>query len=133
VPYVLDACAMIAYLRDEPGAEVVEQRLTLEPPACSAHAISLCEVYCGFLKRAEEDQARRSLDELRAVGLIVRDDMDEAFWQQAGRCKVQYRIPLPDAIVVSLAERFDADVLTSDHRDVQSIAENGVCRIAFIR
>lgn len=131
--FVLDACSMIAYLRDEAGAQIVEDHLALEPPVCLAHAVNLCEVYYDFLKTAGEDSAGRSLDELRAAGLIVRDDMDEAFWQQAGRHKVRYHIPLPDAFALSLAERFGAELLTSDHRDFDSIAQKSAHCVTFIR
>ena len=44
VSYVLDACAMIAYLRSEPGAEVVSHLLKQPAGRCAAHAINLCEV-----------------------------------------------------------------------------------------
>jgi hypothetical protein len=124
---------MIAFLRDEPGADVVERHLAVEPPACLAHAVNLCEVFYDFLKRSGEDAARGALDDLRAVGLIVREDMDEAFWQQSGRHKVRYRMPLPDAFALSLADRFGAEVLTSDHRDFDSVAQSGVRRVMFIR
>ena len=42
--YVLDASAMLAYLRNEPGAEIVEDALTAPDSHCSAHSINLCEV-----------------------------------------------------------------------------------------
>mgnify|MGYP001616994244 CR=1 FL=1 len=41
--FVLDACAIIALLRNEAGAEITD-RLLLEQ-TCMAHAVNLCEVY----------------------------------------------------------------------------------------
>ena len=41
---VIDASALIAFLRDEPGADVVENVLSA-PDKCYAHALNLCEVY----------------------------------------------------------------------------------------
>ncbi len=43
--YVLDACAMIAYLNDEPGADVVEAAMIDPMNQCYAHAVNLCEVF----------------------------------------------------------------------------------------
>lgn len=43
--YVLDACAMIAFLKGEPGADVVENALLDANSQCMAHAINLFEVY----------------------------------------------------------------------------------------
>jgi hypothetical protein len=124
---------MIALLRDEPGGEVVESRLAIEPPACLAHAVNLCEVFYDFFERAGESAARGAIDDLRAAGLIIREDMDDAFWQQVGRHKIQYRVPLADAFALSLAERFGAELVTSDHGDFEQFVESGPCRVTFIR
>jgi hypothetical protein len=40
---ILDACAMIAFLRAEPGGEVVRDLLNDPSNRCFAHAINLCE------------------------------------------------------------------------------------------
>ena len=42
--YVLDASAMIAFLRDEPGAEIVAEVFVDPESHCYAHALNLCEV-----------------------------------------------------------------------------------------
>ena len=131
--FVLDACAMIAYLRDELGGEIVDNSLALEPPACLAHAVNLCEVFYTFLERAGEDAARGALDDLRAVGLIVREDMDEAFWQQVGRHKIRYRMSLADAFALSLADRFGAELFTSDRGDFEQVSQSAAHRVTFIR
>lgn len=49
--YVLDSSALIAYLRDEPGADTVEQQIVNAVAAgqtCFAHAVNLCEVFYDF-------------------------------------------------------------------------------------
>jgi PIN domain nuclease of toxin-antitoxin system len=133
VRFVLDASAMVALLRDEPGARVVEDCLAIEPPACIAHAVNLCEVFYTFLEDSGEDAARGAINDLRGAGLIVREDMDEAFWQEVGRFKVRFRIPLADSFVLSLADRFGAEIVTSDRGDFEPIAKSGLCRVTFIR
>jgi len=97
------------------------------------HVINLCEVFYDFLKRSDEDAANLAVEKVRSIGVIVREDMDDAFWQQAGRYKAQYRIPLPDAFALSLADRFGAEIVTSDRRDFEPIARTGACRVTFIR
>ena len=42
--YVLDSTAMIAFLTNEQGAEVIEDILTEPNSVCLAHAINLCEI-----------------------------------------------------------------------------------------
>ncbi len=131
--YVFDACAVIAYLRDEPGAEIVENLLSLEPPCCYIHAINLCEVYYDFLRVAGEVVASSAVDRLQAAGLIICNDMDEAFWQQAARYKVSFRMSLADAFLASLAERFGGTIITSDRREFDAVAQNRALQVNFIR
>lgn len=45
---ILDACAVIAFLRDEAGADVVRETLLNEDNTCMIHLINLCEVYYDF-------------------------------------------------------------------------------------
>lgn len=49
--YVLDASAMIAFLRGEQGAERVSEVLSNPGNVCCAHAINLCEVFYDTLQR----------------------------------------------------------------------------------
>ena len=65
---MLDASAMIAYLRNEPGAEVVEDALTAPGSQCFAHAINLCEVLYDFFRSAGEVEATNAINSIAASG-----------------------------------------------------------------
>ena len=52
--YVLDSGAMIAFLRDETGADVVSAALADADSASIAHALNLCEVYYDFHRASGE-------------------------------------------------------------------------------
>lgn len=65
---VLDACAMIAFLRDEPGAAIVEQYLRNNETLCLAHAINLCEVFYDFIRATGENNANQAIQDLLADG-----------------------------------------------------------------
>ena len=59
------------------------------------------------------------------MGLIVREDMDEAFLaSKSGVIKIRYRMSLADAFALSLADRFGAELLTSDRGDFDQVAQN---------
>ncbi len=100
-----------------------------------AHAINLCEVYYKAVRRCSGVGAAESaVQDLRDQGLVVREELDEAFWREVGQHKASVSsIPLADCFVVALANRLDADAMTADHPDFDPIAENGICRVAFIR
>src|SRR5688572_33352330 len=88
---VLDACAMIAPLRGEPGESVVWAHLANPAATCYAHAINFCEVYYDFFRAADELTAGNAIRDLKALGIIERIDFEQEFWQQAGKIKAVYR------------------------------------------
>jgi predicted nucleic acid-binding protein len=130
---VLDACALIALLRDEPGAAVVESLLGEGPGSCYAHAINLCEVYYDFLRASDEPTARAAVADLLSAGVVPREDLAPALWQAAGRVKVRHRLSLADAFAVALADALDAELVTSDHHELDDVARAGTVRVRFIR
>ena len=125
---------MIAYFRNERGAEVVENALTAPDGRCFAHSINLCEVFYDFFRSAGETEAVNAVADLSAAGIIERGDFDRAFWTAAGRLKgTQDRISLADCCGLTLAARLGAQFLTTDHRELDSLAAAGSYPITFIR
>jgi PIN domain nuclease of toxin-antitoxin system len=126
---------MIAYLRDETGADIVQNLLVDDTELCMAHAINLCEVYYKLVRYTDKEEVRSAIqDLLEAKGLAVREDLDEAFWLDVGRHKAAMgSVPLADCFVVTLANRTEAEVVTADHPDFDPIEEEGICQVRFIR
>lgn len=131
--YVLDACAMIAYLNGEPGGTVVDRLLRDPDHACYAHAINLCEVYYDFIRRANEQTAEHAIQDLFDDGVGERADMDSALWREAGKLKSGRRLSLADAIGVSLTRRMGGEFVTADHHEFDTLVSAGICPIVFIR
>lgn len=59
---VLDACAIIAFFRNQPGADVVRSYILTPDQECAVHVINLCEVYYDFLRSSDEATAQRILN-----------------------------------------------------------------------
>lgn len=132
--YVLDACAIIAYLRNEPGADVVSSILLDSSHQCIAHALNLCEVYYDFFRSSGEADARGAIQDLLTIGVRPRDEISTAFWQTAGGIKATHRrISLADCFAVTLAQTTGGTVLTSDHHEFDTVAARGLCAVSFIR
>lgn len=131
--YVLDACAMIALLRKEPGEDVVANYLADSDADCCAHAINLCEVYYALYRETDEASAESAINDLKSLGVIENNDMDGAFWREVGNLKAQYRASLADFCAIALTNRLGGTLLTSDHHEIDPIAAAGVCQITFIR
>ena len=133
--YVLDACAIISLIKNEDGALIVRQALETENNICFVHAVNLCEVYYDCLRCYGNAPAEMLLTHLVEAGLIIRSDMDVDFWKAAGNLKARGRISLADCFAVSLAEREDALLLTSDHHEFEPLLANHgfPAKVQFIR
>ena len=131
--YVLDACAMLAFLRGEAGREVVENALLDTAGQCLAHSINLCEVFYVVCGGGGETTATEAVDDLRAVGVVERGDFDETFWREVGLLKAkQIKVSLADCCAIILTNRVGGTLLTSDHHELDPVAA-GLCNITFIR
>jgi predicted nucleic acid-binding protein len=132
--YILDACAIIAYLRGEPGADVVSAILNDPTSECLVHAVNLCEAYYDLYRADGRDLARKAADDLLARGVQLREDLSIQFWQEAGALKAtQRRISLADCFAIVLAKKAGGSVVTSDHREFDAVAKGGICQVTFIR
>jgi uncharacterized protein with PIN domain len=69
--FVLDACAIIALLQDEPGGDVLADILSDPGNRCQVHAINACEVYYDLYRRQGEDEASSLESILETAGIEV--------------------------------------------------------------
>jgi PIN domain nuclease of toxin-antitoxin system len=131
--YVLDASAMLAYLRGEVGAVVVENALLDTTGQCMAHSINLCEVYYIVHRDTDEPTAEAAVADFKMLGVVERSDFDEAFWKEAGKLKAGGGVSLPDCIGITLTNRVGGTFLSADHGELDKVAAAGLCNITFIR
>jgi PIN domain nuclease of toxin-antitoxin system len=131
---ILDACAITAFLRNEIGANVVEDIVRDPGNHCYAHAVNLCEVYYNFRKTDSAQKARRIIKELQKIGVTPRHDMSKAFWFRIGELKHSIRkISIADCFALALSEKLGGDVVTSDHHEFDPVAAANLARVTFIR
>jgi PIN domain nuclease of toxin-antitoxin system len=129
----MDAGALIAFLDDEPGAEVVEDVLTEPGSTCYAHIFNLAEVYYIYFRRGGESMAEDAIQSLLEVGILVRNDSDTGYWKDAATLKGRHAMSLPDAFCMALARRLGGTVITTDHAEFDPLVALGYCPIRFIR
>ena len=131
---IFDSSALIAYLKNEDGAEIAENLLYDMDNSCYIHAVNLCEVYYEARRCGGEETALATLQTIYNSGLHVIEDMDEDFWLFAGRIKADYkRVSLADCFCISLSNRLNAEIITSDTHELLPLADAGLCKVRFIR
>jgi len=131
---VLDASAMIAFLRDEPGAEFVTDHIRRSQHHVFAHALNLCEVYYDFSRANGVDTAESAIDDLLALGIAERSDMGPDFWRAMGRLKASHkRVSLADCAALALANELGAALFTADRHELEPLSTLSICQLVFIR
>jgi PIN domain nuclease of toxin-antitoxin system len=114
---VLDAHAVVAYLRDEPGAASVAGLLTAREAALTA--VGLGEVFDQLVRVAGGDEEEVALD-LAELGLLDALGVDAALGAAAGRLRARHyhrtRCPvsMADCVVAETGRALARPVATSD-------------------
>ncbi len=124
---------MIAFLRGEPGGDVVRSHLLDPGVKCYAHCVNLCEVYYDFIRRFDVRVAEQAINDLFKAGVVERADLDDAFWRQVGGHKARGGIALGDCFCLALAVRLGGQVVTSDRKEFEPLVPLNICPILFIR
>ncbi len=104
--FVFDACALIALLEDEPGADVVADLLQEPANRCLIHAISACEVYYDLRRRGSIDEADSLVGLFTEYGLDLVETLPSDLWSIAGKLKAEWRrVSLADCFALALTIR----------------------------
>ncbi len=145
---ILDASAMLAFLADEPEADVVEALLIQADEEAEgevyAHAVNLAEVFYGIMGQTNAAHAEIEIQRLLSLGIRERNDMDGAFWRDVARLVVVGRqLPKPvggrgnlafgDACGVALANRLGGEFVTKDRTEIEPLEQAGLVNALFIR
>lgn len=137
---VLDACAVLAYLNDEAGADVVERLLTSEDEITLLHAVNYVEIHYISVRRLGTTGAEGVERDIQDLGITVRRDMDVDICRAAAEMRVIVldaerggRGSLADSFCAALAEREECRVVTSDGKDFEPIERAGRCTIDTFR
>jgi predicted nucleic acid-binding protein len=135
---VFDSSALVAYVRDERGAEFVADLIEDGDVPMFAHAANLCEAFHLLTRSDGREFAEEAVRDFLRLGVVERADMDGAFWRDAANLIAARRmagasLPLGDALGVALARRLGADFVTGDRGELLAIQAAGVASITFFR
>jgi PIN domain nuclease of toxin-antitoxin system len=109
VTVVLDASAILAYLKGEDGADLVEEHLA-DDPRCGA--ANWAEVAQKIRGAGRDWSISRAL--LASYGIVVENVTESDGEWAAARWRLGEGLSLADRLCLSLAHRLQAIVLTAD-------------------
>nr|QNO54346.1 hypothetical protein DIMBOPOO_00018 [Methanosarcinales archaeon ANME-1 ERB7] len=114
--YVLDSFAILAYLTEEEGADVVEDLLNKAKNGevrLYLNYVNLGEVYYITIREEEVNEANESIALVKRLPIEF-VQVDERIALIAGRVKATYSVSYADAFVVATAIMKEATIVTGD-------------------
>lgn len=134
--YVLDACALIAVLRNENGAKRVVDvyREVLSGEAeIAMNVVNLLEVYYDDYRAHGKKAAAKMLDAVKKLDIKFVTEIDENLLLEAGQLKVDYRISLADSFALAQAKILGGTLITSDHHEFDVVEASEPIKFLWIR
>jgi len=110
---VLDSFALLAYLQDEPGAQIIQSILADESNEILLCTINLGEVYYITHREKGEAEAEKALVVIEQLPL-EEVAPDRPLVLKAARIKANFAVSYADAFVAALAEHTQSTVITGD-------------------
>jgi predicted nucleic acid-binding protein len=130
--YVLDACAVLAGLRDEQGADRVREVLASGETVLLG-AINALEVIYDEWRTSGETEAKRLLDGIEHWQLTLVRDLSDEVLLAAAKFKSRGRLSLAGACALALAEVHGGMLVTADHHEFDPLEQDGLARFHWIR
>jgi predicted nucleic acid-binding protein len=132
----LDACALIALLAGERGAEKVRdiiQDAIDGKVTVKINQINLLEVYYHIINIYDQNKADEMLETIKKFPIEVIIGLEDNTFNEAGRIKSKYKIPLGDSIVVAECIIRKGTLVTSDHSDLEKMEKAEKIMINWFR
>jgi len=134
--YVMDACAILALLRDEPGADKVADILNAANKGNATivmHKANLLEVYYDLLRTHGKEKANIILSEIKKRPIEIISEISDELFTEAGRLKATYKMSFADSFALAQAVVSDGALLTSDHHEFDVIEGKEKINFAWVR
>jgi predicted nucleic acid-binding protein len=134
--YVLDACAMLAVLSSESGADrVVEvyKKAASGEASLIMHKLNLLEVYYGLFREYGKTHAEKFLEEIKRSPIAIDHEITDEIFSEAGRLKASYKMSLADSIALAEASVSGGAILTADHHEFDVVEKNEKIQFQWVR
>jgi len=125
--YILDACALLALLRDETGADIVAGIINdsnIGTALVSIHKANLLEVYYDVYRTAGKAKADDVISKIKSQPIKIISEISDALFEEAGRLKALYKVSFADIFALAEASVSKAILLTADHHEMDKVEQN---------
>ena len=135
--YLLDACALLAFLNDENGADIVSgllEQAERKEISLSMNVVNLIEVYYDRIRVDGSDKADTIVQEIYNVFPVsIIETLNSGIVRETARLKALGKISFADTILVATASCTGATIVTCDHVELKPVEQQGIATFLWIR
>jgi len=134
--FVLDACALIALINEEEGAEIVKdvlKRAQTGKATVIMNKLNLLEVYYDAYRSYGKEAAEKLIMNINRPPIVIQAELSDAVFKEAGRLKASYKISIADSVALGETIVSGGQLLTSDHHEFDAIEKSEDIRFHWIR
>jgi len=134
--YVLDSCALLAYIYNEIGDDVVKTIMNQADEGKAIlymNKINLFEAYYDITRAEGLQRAEGFYDMVKKSSINVINCISDAVFREARRIKLKYKMSLADSIALGETFSQNASILTSDHREFDPVEQSETINFTWIR
>jgi len=127
--FILDACALLAVLAMEKGAENIRdlfQKTVDRQALLMMNKFNFLEVYYKIYRAYGETEADNLLKTMEQMPITIKDTLTNEIIKEAGKLKSKYKLSLADSIAIAETIINKGSLVTADHKEIEpiEIAEN---------
>ena len=134
--YILDACALLAFVYKESGADVVKSILNRADDGSAEvymNKLNLFEVYYNIMRDEGSHHATVFYNMISKLPITVINGFSDEVFHEAACLKAKYKMSLADSIALGEAFVMSATILTSDHHEFDEVDKNEKVSFLWIR
>jgi PIN domain nuclease of toxin-antitoxin system len=131
--YAIDACAFIAYLREEEGCDKLKLLFKDKDNDLFIHSVNLAEIYYDTLRVSGKQKADERFDDVKSLPIKVVWTLDVSLIELVGKYKTSYKISFADSFFLALTEKEDAIAISTDHHEFDEIEQGNKLPFYWLR
>jgi len=135
--YILDACAVLAFLDGEEGAIAVKELLDQARNnhiTITMNAANLIEVYYDRIRNVGIERADAVIQDIyETFPVTIIETLNPAIVREAARYKAAGKMSFADTILVATAVYTGATIVTCDHAELEPVEKQGIVSFHWIR
>jgi predicted nucleic acid-binding protein len=134
--YVFDACALLAYLKAEPGEDTIRRlidRAGNGDDSLYMHVYNLLEVCYGFCRELGAEKTAVVKRNISRLPLTIINRVSAPFFNEAVRLKAYYLCSLADAVGIAAAVKLSGQFVTADHHELDAVEKAESFSFLWIR